>query len=108
MSPEMLAILARAAATPAGEIVIVRPREGVWPDELHLIRLLEKNECLRRVRVIDSPGDGTFTAVYALTPNGAKLAAELRKADLSAKEAPGVGPRAAGPAAPRKRTRRRS
>ncbi|WP_046869254.1 hypothetical protein [Microvirga massiliensis] len=87
MTPDLLAILRRAAADPEGLASITRPRQGVWPGELHLIRLLEESEHLMRVRLRDSPAEGTVTAVYALTPKGRRAAAEEPKPGTDAEPA---------------------
>ena len=90
MTPEMSSILA-SASEGNSTVSITRPREGVWPSELRAIRLLEKDEYLKRVRLVDSPAEGTVTAVYILTPKGNRAAVEQRRPQAPVEHAGSVG-----------------
>jgi hypothetical protein len=74
---DVLEILYDAVIHPDGHVSIVRPRQGIRPGKLRLLRILEKEDYLRWLAIRDCPADGTVTAVYAITLSGRKAAVEL-------------------------------
>jgi hypothetical protein len=71
----MLEVLSAIAGT-EGVTTISRPREGVWPERLHTLQLLEQGGYLKRENLLDDRPNGNACVTYRLIEEGRWLLAQ--------------------------------